>query len=156
AVALGFAWAREGQSLQWFDRISLAADDEVGQDWRIRAALWARDWRRARAALNALPAARQSEVRYRYWNARLLQMEGNDAQARGIYQSLLNETGFYGAASAWRLSQPYTPQPQGTSTDPAVLARLGARAQAVRARELVAVGLSPLAGAEWAQVFAGA
>lgn len=156
AVALGFAWARESQALQWFDRIALAPDDELGQDWRIRAALWARDWRRARAALTALPAARQSEVRYRYWNARLLQIEGNTAAARNAYQSLLSETGFYGAAAAWRLGQPYTPQPTGTSSNPALLAELGGRPAAVRARELVAVGLSSLAGAEWAQIFSGA
>ena len=150
ALALGLAWARKPEAVEYFRKLPETAADGKVQEWRVRAALWNGDWKQAREWLQLLPKPVASQDRWTYWRARTLdQSKATHEQAQAIYQTLSEQNNLFGVLAAWRLGKPNQPNPQPQAADPATQAALLSNDAVIRARELHRAGRDPWAVAEW-------
>jgi soluble lytic murein transglycosylase len=148
-VALGLAWSRLDGAVDYFRRIDPADFDETAHEWHARAALWAGHWKQAGEAIAAMPPALRDSPRWRYWEARTAEAAGDPARARELYEQVLPTDNWFAVLSSARLGRPFEPHHRPAGLDAALAEALGQRPALVRAGELFAVGLVPLAQSEW-------
>jgi soluble lytic murein transglycosylase len=148
-LALGMAWSRLDGAVDYFDRIDAADFDETTHEWHVRAALWAGHWKQAAGAIAAMPPALRETSRWRYWEARTAEVAGDEARARTLYEAVIPTDNWFAVLSAARLGRPFEPHQQPARLDAAAADAVGMLPALVRARELFAVGLVPLAQSEW-------
>jgi soluble lytic murein transglycosylase len=149
ALALGLAWDRRPEALEYFARVGAADMDDYALTWQARAALWAEDWVLAERSIEAMSAEERDHARWRYWAARAAEQLGDGRRAERLYDSVLANDNYYSAMAAARLGQPAEPNPEPLHFDDARLAELAARPEFVRARELLLTQLRPQAVLEW-------
>ncbi len=145
--ALGLAYDLDPRAVEVFDDVPEEALDALSREWRVRAALLHREWRRALKWIEAMPPVQREEPRWRYFRARLV--ERNHLQkAREIYEALAQEREYYGFLAAERLGRQPELRPKPIEDDLAVQAELAALPAMKRAQELLRVELPELAFAE--------
>lgn len=154
-LALGLAWDRRPEALQYFAQLGDTVDDPLAAQWRVRAALWAGDWHRAQGWIAAMPATLRGTDQWRYWAARSDAELGDGATADAIYRSLARGNGYYAALAAWRMGQGFEPSASPLADVPELRAALAAQPGVVRAHELYEVDLPSLASVEWQLALAG-
>lgn len=153
-VALGFAWSRLPQAVAAFRAVDDSALDERTHEWRIRAALWAGDWKQASTWLLALPPALAEQPRWRYWRARAMAKQNDLSSARNIWSQLATENGYYALMSARQLGQKPTPVSTTSAKDPALQQQLALLPGMLRTRELWLAGRSEWSSLEWGEQLA--
>lgn len=150
ALALGLAWGRLPQALEYFALVPEAAADARVQEWRVRAALWNGNWEQAHEWIARLPKTLAMQDRWTYWRARMLEKnKATQPQAVSLYQGLSLQNNIYGAFATWRLGHAHTPTPQPLVPDAAAQASLQNIEGMVRARELHMANYESWAIAEW-------
>jgi len=149
ALAQALSWSRLPRALEFFALGHPGDFDERAHEWHVRAALWARDWARARAAISAMPEALASQSRWRYWAARADEQLGERDAARAGYAAVVPTDNWYAVHAAARLGQPFAPTLEPLPRNEAELARAAADPALVRTRELILAGLRPEADLEW-------
>lgn len=148
-TALGLAWDRRAEAIDWFRRLPETAVDAEVLEWRVRSALWSGDDELASMWLHGLPAAMSEEPRWTYWRARSLERLGRQQQAAQLFAVLAQDNGYHSLLASWRLRQPYRPQVRAFVDDAAAQDRLLQQPGIVRARELFFAGRDAWAGVEW-------
>ncbi|MFA5940012.1 MAG: transglycosylase SLT domain-containing protein [Sinimarinibacterium sp.] len=148
-TALGLAWDRRVEAIDWFRRLPESAVDAEVQEWRVRAALWSGDADLASMWLHALPPTMSEEPRWTYWRARSLERLGRQQQAAQLFKVLAADNGYHSLLASWRLRQPYLPQVRAFVDDAAAQDRLQQQLGIVRARELFFAGRDAWASVEW-------
>lgn len=150
ALALGLAWSRLPEAVEYFERVPESAADERVQEWRVRAALWNGQWTRAREWIARMPAPLAMQDRWTYWRARTLEKnQATREQALSLYQALAAKNNVFAVLAAWRLGRPHTPTRQAQIADAAAQAALQNNEFVIRALELRMVGRDAWAMAEW-------
>jgi len=149
ALALGLAWDRRPEALDYFTRVLSMHLDDYALEWLARAALWASDWDRAGSAIAAMSPEKQGESRWRYWAARVANERNDRALARGLYTAILADDNYYSAVAAARLGQPVKPNVEPLPIDARKFQDIANRSTFVRARELQLAGMRGLATVEW-------
>jgi soluble lytic murein transglycosylase len=150
ALALGLAWARMPEAVEYFKRVPEAAADTRVQEWRVRAALWNGQWPQARDWIARLPKTLAVQDRWTYWRARgLEQAKATRAQALSLYRGLSAQNNIFGVLAAWRMGLSHRPTPQPQVPDGAAQSVLQASEGVIRARELRLAGRESWAIAEW-------
>jgi soluble lytic murein transglycosylase len=156
AAALGAAYDHAPAALAAFNGVSVDADDVAGQEWRVRAALWAGEYAVALGWLEQMPASLGGQTRWRYWRARAVQATaGNDAAAP-LFAELAGLRDYYGYLAADRLQQNYRLNAEASPDDAGAQEALAARPALIRAHALFDCDLVDDAGAEWNTVFGAA
>jgi soluble lytic murein transglycosylase len=155
AVAVPYALSRDSRALGFFALAKPEDFDERAHEWHVRAALWAADWPRARAAIEAMPESLRSQNRWRYWQARALEQLDDKDAARAGYASVVPTDNWYAVLSAARLGQPFAPTLQPVGLSVADMNRLAGELPFVRARELILCDMEPEAIAEWRAAYDG-
>jgi soluble lytic murein transglycosylase len=79
-----------------------------GHQWQVRAALRAGDWKLVKSAIDAMPPALRSDPTWIYWLARALKEQGETEQAERLFQSITNQTNFYGQLALEELGHKIT------------------------------------------------
>jgi soluble lytic murein transglycosylase len=149
ALALALAWDRDPGALEYFERVAPADLDDDALEWRVRAALWAKDWSRAAQSIAALSEADRRTARWRYWEARIAEQLHDSERARTLYESALADDSYYSALAAARLHRPIVPHPQALPLDREILEGLSRMPALVRARELFLCDMRAEAALEW-------
>ena len=149
ALAKGLAWDRRPEALDYFERVRSGALDDVGHEWRVRAALWAGDWDLARTAIAAMSPAQQAEWSWRYWAARVAEQRGERDVARALYAAILSADNYYSAMAAAHLGERVVPRVEPIPVDVAQVEAIAAVDAFRRVRELALVGQRDLATNEW-------
>ncbi len=88
------AMRHDPAALDWFSRASGMSDLQL--TWKARAALRAQRWPDVLAAIEAMTAKEAEDPAWRYWKARVLKMQGRDAEATALLKPLSAEYHFYG------------------------------------------------------------
>ena len=114
AVAMALAWSRLPGALDFFALVHPDDFDERAHEWQVRAALWARDWKRASTAIAAMPETLRTQSRWQYWAARASEQLGEFAQAREGYAQVIPTDNWYAALASARLDRKFAPQPAAT------------------------------------------
>ena len=105
-------------------------------EWRVRLLLRLGRWDEAHQLTRKLPAELAHSNRWRYWQARSLQLaQPNSQQPLVMYQPLARERDFYGFMAADHSQQPYHLQHQALAIQPKTLQKLRNSAGMQRALE---------------------
>ncbi|HEU4620052.1 MAG TPA: transglycosylase SLT domain-containing protein [Gammaproteobacteria bacterium] len=149
SLALGLAWDRRPEALDYFARAKAQDVDDYALAWRTRAALWTDDWRLAAESIDAMSATQRGESRWIYFRARAAEKLRDRAHARDLYRSLLTRDNYFSGLAAARLGEPAAPHVERVRAEDREIERIAARPAFVRARELYYSGLPWNASAEW-------
>ncbi|MGH8144034.1 MAG: transglycosylase SLT domain-containing protein [Steroidobacteraceae bacterium] len=152
-AALGLAYDHDPTAAAAF--IGLQVSDPQAQEWRVRAALWSGDYRRALDGINQMPAALAAQPRWRYWRARSIAALQGPAAAAPLYAEIAGLRDYYGYLAADRLHRGYALNAQPSPDDAAEQDVLAAEPGMTRAHELFACGLYDEAMVEWAVALSG-
>jgi soluble lytic murein transglycosylase len=148
-LALGLAWDRRSEALDYFARVPEPALDDTARAWQARAAMWAGDWELVAAVIAAMSEPVRAQVAWRYWAARAAAGRGLQADAEAEYGAILDTDNYYSAMAATRLGKRVEPRQMPFPPDAAAIDAIAMRAPFQRARELSLVGLRNLATVEW-------
>lgn len=155
-AALGAAYDRDSAAVAAFDRLPEEAIDGDVQEWRVRAALWAGDFAKARKWIEQMPSGLAMQPRWRYWRARTMEATGDSAAAAPLLAELAGMRDFYGYLAADRLHKSYTLNARPSADVESAQNALAATPGVIRARALFDCGLIDEAVVEWAAVVGNA
>jgi soluble lytic murein transglycosylase len=156
AFALGEAYARQPGAVAEFDRLPADAVDAQAQEWRVRAALWAGDYRKALEWIDHMPVSLSAQPRWRYWRARALAETSGPEAAAPTFAELAGLRDYYGYLAADRLSRAYSLNIHPTPEEASLQSTLAAEPGLLRAHALFDCDLTEEATAEWNAVLAQA
>lgn len=156
SAAMGAAFNRDSAALAAFDVLPDSTVDNDVREWRVRAALWAGDFRKARAWIEDMPAALGTQTRWRYWRARAVAVTSGPETAAPLFAELAGTRDFYGYLAADRIHRPYALNARDSVDDEAIQNKLTARPDITRARALFDCALYDDANLEWAAGLSGA
>lgn len=151
-LGLKAASTRHPRALELLSRVD-KADDKV-REWRIRAALGKQDWAAALQWIEVLPPADRERGQWKYWRARLLEMQTGEqpalkAVADRLYAEVARDRDYHGFLAADRLGKRYdmrSPPVGYTEKQLDDFAKHGAMS---RVSELFALGRESEARREW-------
>jgi soluble lytic murein transglycosylase len=155
-AALGAAYDRDPRAIAAFDDLAAQASDVPVQEWRVRAALWAGDYRRARAWIEQMPATLAAQPRWRYWQARAVSAITNEESAAPMFGEIAGLRDYYGYLAADRLHLPYSLNARPSPVDAAAQTMLATEPGLIRAHELFDCEMTEEANSEWTAVLGGA
>lgn len=147
SLALGLAWDRRPEALEYFARGGRL--DDRALEWQARAAMWAGDWEQVGASIAAMSAPLQADWAWRYWRARVAEERGERGAARELYAAVLPGDNYYSGMAAARLGERVVPRLEPLPFDAAADEEIRALDAFRRVRELTLVGLRELATDEW-------
>ncbi len=156
AAALGASYDRDPRAMAAFDDLPAAVIDGPVQEWRVRAALWNRDFGRALAWLDLMPPTLAAQPRWRYWRARAVAATQGDEAAAPLFREIAGLRDYYGYLAADRLAQPYNLNVRPSPLDAAAQAALAKEPGLIRAHELFDCEMTDEAVAEWNAALEGA
>ena len=148
-LAMALAIRGQPEALARLADLHEEADDLSLREWRVRAALGQQNWYAVLAWIGQLTAAQQAQSRWRYWQARALEVLQQKQQAKDIYLSLASQRSYYGLLSADRLALPYRIITKRPSIQPLSSVKLEDYPGLARARELFKLGRLADARREW-------
>jgi soluble lytic murein transglycosylase len=156
AAALGAAYDHDPRALSAFDSLPADTVDGPVEEWRVRSALWAGDYRKALGWIERMPASLASQPRWRYWRARAVEAtSGSDAAAQ-LFGELSELRDYYGYLAADRVHRRYSLNVRPSPDDAKAQAALAAEPGLVRAHELFACDMTDEAAGEWTAVLGSA
>jgi soluble lytic murein transglycosylase len=156
AAALGAAYDHHPGALQAFRALPAEAIDNEVFEWRIRSALWAGEFNTALSWINELPEALSSQLRWRYWHARMIEATLGATVAEPLYNEIAGARDYHAYLAADRLHRSYDLNVHPTPDDAAAQTALASAPGLIRAHELFACDLLEDATVEWATVLADA
>lgn len=123
------------ESAQWLERLDPLFEDEKLLEWRLRYQLSHENWNEVGRLLAKLPDSLRQKNRWRYWQARHLDLQGSHSEANSLYKGLSYERDFYGFLAAQQLGSGFKLNHTPKTIDPATLETLEAIPGIQRARE---------------------
>ncbi|MEM9256207.1 MAG: transglycosylase SLT domain-containing protein [Pseudomonadota bacterium] len=147
AIALRSLFARTDAHRAWLQEALSRLQDDKLTGIRLRWALVEGDWQAVAATLPLYTMEAQSEGKWRYWQARVWERDGETERARQLFEGLAQERGYYSFLAAEHLGKPhaFNHQPLNELDSQAVATLPGV----MRVRELVYHGEPLLAHSEW-------
>lgn len=106
-AALWTVASYEPDSARRLNAVPEAVYDEKLHEWRVREAMARGDWRAALAAIRKMPKAQREDSRWRYFEARLAEKTGDNAEAQRLFREAAKSATFHGFLAADRIGQSY-------------------------------------------------
>jgi len=114
-VALYKAMRNSEDAQQWFNKIKPKYLSDTLREWEIRLALKHHQWNRVSKIIS------QSQLKetlcWQYWLARSLEMQGQKAESKTLYESLAKTRNYYGFLASIRLKKTPSFQNETPSMD---------------------------------------
>ncbi|KAF1054693.1 MAG: Soluble lytic murein transglycosylase [Stenotrophomonas maltophilia] len=149
-IGLSLARSYDPRALPLMAQYDPELRDDTVSEWRLRLLLRLGRWEDAYEMTRQLPPALAETNRWRYWQARTLQLaQPQNKAALALYQPLSRERDFYGFLAADRLNTPYQLNNRPVNPEPHVLQRVRNAASTRRALEFYARGDVINARREW-------
>lgn len=152
-IGLTLAKRFDMRGLQVMAKYDPELRDNSVSEWRARLLLRNGRWDEAYQLTQRMPAELASSNRWRYWNARSLQLaQPNSQQPAVLFQALAKERDFYGFMAADQVKAPYQLNNQPLHIDPKVIQKVRNTAGIRRAMEFHALGQIVDGRREWYHV----
>ncbi|TXH75152.1 MAG: lytic murein transglycosylase [Lysobacteraceae bacterium] len=148
-AALWTVASYEPESARRLNAVPESAYDEKLHEWRVREALSRSDWKSALAAIRKMGEKQRRDSRWRYFEARLLEIGGDKDTAEILYRDAANKPEFHGFLAADRIGAPYALCPLTPKTDAAAKAMIARDPAIMRAMLLYRLDRSGWAQREW-------
>ena len=119
------------------------------QEWKVRAALRAKDWTLVKNAIEGMnPAVRSRDPAWTYWYARALKVEGQDAKAKENFELIDDQYNFYGQLAREELGKS-NHAPARTKVSDQEIDAMASRKGFIRGERLYAMNLRFEGNREW-------
>lgn len=152
-IGLTLAKRADARALQVMAKYDPQLRDNTVSEWRARLLLRLGRWEEAHALTQRFPEELANSNRWRYWQARSLQLAQPESQkAAQLYQPVAAERDFYGFLSADRIQAPYQLNHQPLALSPQVMQKVRNTAGIRRAMEFHARGQIVDGRREWYHV----
>jgi soluble lytic murein transglycosylase len=119
------------------------------QQWKVRAALREGDWKRVQAGIDAMPPSLRSDSTWIYWLARALKAQGKPEEAQTLFESIKDQTNFYGQLAMEELGQRISIPPRANPPTQDEVAKASENPGFKRAFKFLELGLRFEATREW-------
>lgn len=116
------------EAVVYWHRTEGAPLSNDGHQWKARIALRAGEWKLVKSTIAEMPAALRNDPTWIYWLGRAYREEGRTEEAKKLFESIADQTNFYGQLALEELDRQITIPPQ---------------AQAVTAEELAPMAKNP-------------
>ena len=152
-IGLTLAKRFDGRALQVMAEYDPELRDNTVSEWRARLLLRLGRWDEAHQLTRQLPQELATSNRWRYWQARSLQLaQPQNQQAVTLYQPVAAERDFYGFLAADRIQVPYQLNNRPLPLDPKIVQKVRNTAGIRRALEFHARGQIVDGRREWYHV----
>lgn len=149
-IGLRLAKRFDVRALAMMEKYDPKMQNENLSEWRARLLLRLGRWNEANQITRQLPNDLSNSNRWRYWQARSLQLaQPKSQQPLVLYQPLARERDFYGFMAADHSQQPYHLQHQALALQPQTLQKVRNAAGLKRALEFYARDEMTEAHREW-------
>lgn len=148
-IALWMARDRLPGAYEQLTGLPVAAQSAEVLRWRARTSLRNHNWPNLLADIGLMSEQERNAEEWRYWRGIALQHGSKQPEAEEVFRALATERSYYGFLAADELDQPYAFGSSRFTADEQAIARLAARPELVRARELFLVGLDGRGRSEW-------
>ena len=149
AIALHGLFARAEELSPWLPGALARLQEDRLVEIRLRWALGEQDWPVMAQTLPLLSPERQQADVWRYWQAVLVEQEGDSAQANALFASLAGERSYHGFLAADRLGKAYAFNHQTPVLDAVTAGQLLQEPVVLRVGELNFHESYDLAHSEW-------
>ncbi|MFD0740296.1 transglycosylase SLT domain-containing protein [Lysobacter koreensis] len=153
-VALWTVASYEPESARRLNAVPEASYDDKLHEWRAREAMARSDWRAALAAIRKMPPKQRADSRWQYFEARLAERTGEQAQAQRLYSEAAKKPEFHGFLAADKLNLPYALCPLMPDDSAAARAAIARDPAIVRAMALYNLQRKSWAEREWNEALA--
>lgn len=124
-IGLTLAKRFDARALQLMTQYDPKLRDDTVSEWRARLLLRLGRWQDAYQLTRQMPPSLASTNRWRYWQARSLQLaQPQSAEAPRLMQPLARERDFYGFLAADRIQAPYQLNNKPMAIDPKVMQKV--------------------------------
>jgi soluble lytic murein transglycosylase len=134
-VALGWAQIALQSSMKlapdavvYWHRTNDAPLSFDGHQWKARAALRAGDWKLVKTAIDAMPPVLAGDATWVYWLGRAYRAAGKTEEAQKQFESIADQTNFYGQLALEELNQKIAIPPPAHPVTPEEIAPMAANA----------------------------
>lgn len=144
----GLLMSTEDESLAaWRDRQLRQSVNQSLLERRVRMSLVEADWNAVGRWIAVMSEKERDQLKWRYWQGRVLLAQGKKSQANALFESILGERNFYSVAAADQLNRPINIPYQTTPLNVAVLTPF--QAALARVGELLKQDKLTAAKREW-------
>ncbi|WP_294268163.1 lytic transglycosylase domain-containing protein [Propionivibrio sp.] len=154
----GWAWSQIGwqaaqrhlpEALEWFRKTGdVALSDEVAQ-WKVRAALRAKDWGTVRSTIERMPPALAAQPAWVYWLGRAYRAGGRIEEANTLFAKIAGQPNFYGNLADEELGRAIMTPPRAAALTREEVSQVAANPGVQRALALYRVNLRTEGVKEW-------
>ncbi|QJP10123.1 transglycosylase SLT domain-containing protein [Pseudomonas multiresinivorans] len=149
-IGLSLARRYDPRALPMMVKYDPQLRDDTVTEWRLRLLLRLGRWEEAYELTRALPPSLAETNRWKYWQARSLQLaQPQNKQAISLYQPVAGERDFYGFLAADRINAPYQLNNRPVAPDAGTMQRVRNAPSTRRALEFYARGEIINARREW-------
>ncbi|WP_447748020.1 transglycosylase SLT domain-containing protein [Pseudomonas nicosulfuronedens] len=149
-IGLSLARRYDPRALPMMVKYDPQLRDDTVTEWRLRLLLRLGRWEEAYELTRALPPSLAETNRWKYWQARSLQLaQPQNKQAVSLYKPVASERDFYGFLAADRINAPYQLNNRPVSPDAGTMQRVRNAPSTRRALEFYARGEIINARREW-------
>ena len=148
-AALWTVASYEPDSARRLNAVPESVYDEKLHEWRAREAMARGDWRAALAAIRKMPKTQREDSRWRYFEARLAEKTGDNAEAQRLFREAAKSPTFHGFLAADRIDQNYALCAWIPNDGEAARAAVAKDPAIVRAMELWKLDRAGWATSEW-------
>jgi soluble lytic murein transglycosylase len=111
-IALQSSLKLEPEAPVFWHRTSGAILSNEAWQWKARAALRAGEWKLVKSTIEAMPPALASDPAWIYWLGRAYRAEGKAEEAKKQFESIADQTNFYGQLALEELGRKITIPPR--------------------------------------------
>ena len=104
-IALPAALKLDPQATDYWRAAQGAPLSQDGYQWSVRSALRAGDWKLVKSSIEAMPSPLRDDPAWVYWLGRSLMADGRNEQAQKLFQSIADQTNFYGQLALEEMGQ---------------------------------------------------
>ncbi|PKM26963.1 MAG: lytic murein transglycosylase [Gammaproteobacteria bacterium HGW-Gammaproteobacteria-13] len=152
-IGLTLAKRFDARALQVMAKYDPELRDNTVSEWRARLLLRLGRWDEANQLTRKMPAELGNTNRWRYWQARSLQLaQPNSQEPKALYQELAKERDFYGFMAADQVQAPYQLNNKPLALSPQTIQKVRNSAAIRRALEFHARGQVADGRREWYNV----
>ncbi|SEE41206.1 transglycosylase SLT domain-containing protein [Pseudomonas anguilliseptica] len=152
-IGLTLAKRFDSRALQVMAKYDPELRDNTVSEWRARLLLRLGRWDEANQLTRRMPAELGNTNRWRYWQARSLQLaQPNSQEPKALYQALAKERDFYGFMAADQVQAPYQLNNKPLTLSPQTIQKVRNSAAIRRALEFHARGQVADGRREWYNV----
>ena len=139
----------DNNALSMYARVKTQYMDKEAFAWKVRVALWSKDWNLVKNTIADMSIEQQEEAVWRYWKARAYKAQNDIPKANQLLLALIRERNYYGLLAEDELGDVLTATPINYVPTEVEVQQIQNQPAMQRVIELQRIGMKWESRAEW-------